>query len=96
MEFNLPAKIEKHAEIARIFGVETTGRSSIEIAEEGLERIRDLVQAIGIPLHLRELSIPREALEEIALATMSVPRLLANNARQPTIDDVRQILQNAW
>ena len=96
MECNLPAKIEKHANIARTLGVKTAQLSSQEIAEKGVGRIKDLAQTIGIPLHLKELGIPREALEEMALATMSVTRLLINNAKQLTIDDVRRIWQNAW
>lgn len=96
LEYNLPANYVKYANIARMFGVSTEGLSRKEIAEQGLEWVRILKAEIGIPAHLRELGVPREALEEMAIATMKIARLLDNNPRQLTLDDACNILQKAW
>jgi alcohol dehydrogenase class IV len=40
--------------------------------------------------------VPGEALEGMAVATMDVTRLLANNPKELTLDDVRGIWQSAW
>jgi len=55
-----------------------------------------LAADIGIPTHLRDLGVPKEALEEMAVATMDINRILANNPKPLTLDDVRRIWQNAW
>jgi alcohol dehydrogenase class IV len=95
-EFNLSANVPKYAVVARMLGVETDGLSPLEAAEKSAEAIKALAKDIGIPLHLRDLAVPREALEGMAVATMDVTRLLANNPKPLTIDEVRQIWQNAW
>jgi len=96
MECNLSANLPKYAVVAQMFGVKTQELSSQEAAERGVEKIKSLVADIGIPIHLRDLGVPREALEEMAISTMDVTRLLANNPKQLTLDDVRSIWKNAW
>jgi alcohol dehydrogenase class IV len=96
MECNLSANLPKYAIVAQMLGVETEGLTLQEAAEKGVEAARALITNIGIPLHLRELGVPKEALEEMAVATMDVTRLLANNPKKLTLDDVRRIWQNAW
>jgi len=96
MECNLSANLPKYAAVAQMLGVETEGLSLQEAAEKGVAAAKALAMDIGIPLHLRELGVPKEALEEMAVATMDVTRLLANNPKKLTLDDVRRIWQNAW
>jgi len=96
MECNLSANLSKYAIVAQMLGVEMEGLSLQEAAEKGVEAARALITDIGIPLHLRELGVPKEALEGMAVATMDVTRLLANNPKKLTLDDVRRIWQNAW
>jgi len=95
-EYNLSANLPKYAIVARIMGLKTQGLSPQEAAEQAAEAIKALVSDIGIPLHLRDLGVPREALEKMAVVTMDVTRLLANNPKQLTLDDVRHIWENAW
>ena len=95
-ECNLPANLPRYAIVAQMLGVKTQGLSLQKAAEQGVEAIKTLAADIGIPLHLRDLGVPREALEELAVATMEVTRLLANNPKKLTLDDVRRIWENAW
>ncbi len=96
MECNLPACLTKYAVIARMLEVETKQLSLHKAAEKGIEAAKKLAADIGIPSRLRDLGVPKEALEEMAVATMDVSRLLAANPKQLTLDDVRHIWQNAW
>jgi len=96
MECNLSANLPKFTVIAKILGVETGGLSLQEAAEKGVEAVKALAADIGIPTQLRNLGVPKEALEEMAVATMDVNRILANNPKPLTLDDVRRIWQNAW
>jgi alcohol dehydrogenase class IV len=95
-ECNLSANLPRYATVAQMLGMKTRGRSVQKLAERGVEAMKALLTDIGIPLHLRELGVPKEALEEMAVATMDVTRLLANNPKKLTLDDVRRIWQNAW
>jgi alcohol dehydrogenase class IV len=96
MECNLPTSLPKYAIIAQMLGVKTQGLSLQKAAEKGVEAYKALAKDIGIPLHLRDLGVSKEALEELAVATMDVTRLLNNNPKKLTLDDVRHIWQNAW
>ena len=96
MECNLSANLSRFATVAKMLGVATEGLSDQEAAEKGLEAAKALSADVGIPIHLRELGVPKEALEGLASATMNVTRLLANNPRPLTPDDVRSIWENAW
>ena len=92
----MSANVEKHATLAQIFGVETRGLSSKEIAYKGVGAARDLNKDIGIPLRLRDVGVPKEALDEMAAVSMEAGRLLSQNPRPISAEDVRQIWDNAW
>ena len=96
MECNLPANLPRYAVIAQMLGEEIEGLSFREAAERGVEAVKALAMDINIPLHLQDLGVPREALEGMAVATMDVTRLLANNPKKLTLADVRAIWENAW
>jgi len=96
MECNLPANLPRYAVIAQMLGEEIEGLSLREAAERGVEAVKTLAMDINIPLHLQALGVPREALEGMAVATMDVTRLLANNPKKLTLADVRAIWENAW
>ncbi len=96
MECNLPSNLPKYAVIAQMLGEKTEGLSLRETAERGVEAVKTLALDIGVPLHLRDLGVPKEALEGMAVATMDVTRLLANNPKRLTLDDARGIWENAW
>ncbi len=95
-ECNLSSNVARYATVARMLGVATEGLSDQEAAEKGLEAAKSLAADVGIPTRIRELGVPQEALEGLATATMAVTRLLNNNPKQLTLDDVRGIWQNAW
>lgn len=96
MECNLSANIPKYAVVAQMLGVKSPGLSLQKMAEQGVEVVKGLISDIGLPLHLRDLSVPKEALEGMAVATMDITRLLDNNPKRLTLDDVRLIWEKAW
>ncbi|GAB6137750.1 iron-containing alcohol dehydrogenase [Halanaerobaculum tunisiense] len=53
-KFNLGAKLERFADIAEIFGVQTEDLSTREAAEAALEAIKQLSEDIGIPTSLSD------------------------------------------
>jgi alcohol dehydrogenase class IV len=93
--FNLPASPQKYADIALALGAERA-ETDEETAKRGLAIVRQLSRDIGIPQHLSELDIPRDALPRIAESAMKVTRLLVNNLRELTADDAQAIYEAAY
>lgn len=96
MKCNCPAEPRKYAVVAQVLGERTDGLTEHEAAEAGIAAVKRLIQDIGLPYRLRDLNVPEGALEGMAVATMDVTRLLANNPRLLTLDDVRGIWRDAW
>jgi len=96
MQANLAANPLRYANIAQRLGVKTQGLSQLEAAQQGVAAAKSLIADSGAPLRLRDLGVPQASLEEMALATMEISRLLEVNPRQLTLDDVRQIWTDAW
>lgn len=90
MFFNFPATVEKTKQIALALGVEPC-ESAEETALAGIEEIRTLSAACGIPQYLSDLGIPEDSLEELAGIAMNVKRLLNNNPRNLSFDDAVDI-----
>ncbi|MDR1631968.1 MAG: iron-containing alcohol dehydrogenase [Dysgonamonadaceae bacterium] len=83
MKFNLPASPDKYREIALAFGAASAG--------EGIEKIKALSAACGIPQKLSEIGISRSDVETLADLAMKVTRLLVNNPREVTKEDAIDI-----
>ncbi len=85
MECNLTANPTRYAFIAEVLGEQVKNLTPIEAANAGINAVKKLIKDIGIPGRLRDLNIPKEALEGMAVATMDVTRLLANNLKNLTL-----------
>jgi len=97
MEFNRIGCREKFAQIAELMGEDTAGLSLDEASRRGIEAVRELGEDLNIPQNLRALGIKEEQLEEIAQACMETQgRLLANNPRYVSLEDVRKVLHQAY
>jgi alcohol dehydrogenase class IV len=83
MKFNLDACPEKYKEIAIAMGTTT--------ALEGIEKIRALSVACGIPQKLSDIGINSEDVENLADLAMKVTRLLVNNPKEVTREDAINI-----
>ncbi|MGE7601668.1 hypothetical protein ACQKL5_04090 [Peribacillus sp. NPDC097675] len=49
MENNIPFNIEKHAILAEQLGVSSEGRNAEQVAQEGVELLKELSSKVGIP-----------------------------------------------
>lgn len=96
MEFNLSANPEKYAKIASALGEDITGLSLNRASQRSVDAIVRLSGDVGITPHMRDLNIPADAIDDMAIAAMKVTRLLNNNPREITLEDARQIYRNAY
>ncbi len=95
MQFNLPAAVKEYAEIARVIGAEEGGSSEVT-ARNGIEKIRQLNIACGIPSKISDLDIPYSAIDNMAANAIQIQRLLKNNPREVTLKDAISIYRAAF
>jgi alcohol dehydrogenase class IV len=96
MAFNLPAREAAFAAVARLLGVDTTGLSDHEAGQKGIERVEKIREQIGIPLRIRELGGREDQLPMFAEKTFAIQRLFWLNPRPASLEDVLEILQQAY
>ena len=59
--------IDKFVSFAvNVFGISPNGKSKEEIAECGIDALRDFIIELGIPLNLQAIGVTRDMLEDIA------------------------------
>jgi alcohol dehydrogenase class IV len=95
MEFNLEATPERYARIGEALGVRKKG-SNRELAQEGVEAVRRLMKHCEVPEHMALLDVPKEAIDHMAEASMSITRLLKNNPREMDKEDAKRIYFSAY
>lgn len=95
MEYNIPAAVEKYAEVAIALGCERRSANE-ETAKAGVQRIRELIKACGIPATLRQVNVPESAIPQMAADALRIQRLLKNNPREITELDAIGIYKAAY
>lgn len=95
MEFNYVAAPKRYADVAIALGCDREA-DDVKTALKGIEKIRDLISACGIPARLRDVNIPKEAIPQMAVDAMKITRLLKNNPRPITEADAINIYNAAY
>ncbi|OQP38785.1 alcohol dehydrogenase [Niastella yeongjuensis] len=95
MEFNYVAAPKRYADVAVALGCEREA-DDVKTALKGIEKIRSLISACGIPARLRDVGIPKEAIPQMAVDAMKITRLLKNNPRLITEKDAIDIFNAAY
>src|SRR6187402_1234282 len=90
MEFNIPASPKRYADVAIALGCETQSTDE-ETANAGVQKIRQLIKACGIPATLKEVNVPESAIPQMAADAMKIQRLLKNNPREIEEKDAIEI-----
>ena len=95
MEYNIPAATQRYAEVAIALGCERQpdGKST---ACAGVRKIKELIEACGIPATLKEVNVPGSAIPQMAADAMKIQRLLKNNPREITEPDAIKIYKAAY
>jgi alcohol dehydrogenase class IV len=96
MEFNLLANPAKFAEIARAFGEDTCGKPETEAARLAVAAVKALLNDLGVSYALKDYGVPRQAIPDLAKATLGAARLISNNPRKVSEKDVIAILEKNY
>ena len=95
MEFNAVAAPSRYADVAVALGCVKEKKNS-DTAKNGVEKIRSLIAACGIPARLSDVGIPIEALPVMANDALKIQRLLKNNPRHISEKDALHIYNQAY
>jgi alcohol dehydrogenase len=96
MEFNLIATPKKYIEIAKAFGERIKRLSEIDAARLSVKAVKALLDDVGISYKLSSYGVPREEFPALAKATVGAVRLISNNPRSVTEQDVIGILETNY
>jgi len=95
MDFNIPSKPEKFAQIASAMGENIEGLNEIEAAKKSVNAVKRLLELLGIPQKLRELNISKDSFEKIAEFALNDGNI-GFNPRTVTEEQIVNILNNAY
>jgi len=96
MRYNLPANVFAFADMARIFGIFDSTVSDLENARAAILRIEVLLEKLGVPSNLNVLGLKPEHFEFVAEQAMLATRLIVNNPRELTKDNIVKILERGY
>jgi alcohol dehydrogenase len=96
MEFNLIAAPKKYIQIAKAFGERPKRLSEIDGARLSVKAVKALLDDVGISYRLSSYGVPREEFPALAKATVGAVRLISNNPRAVTEQDVIGILETNY
>ena len=96
MQFNYLGDLESFGEIAQAMGEPLERLSRRARAEAAVHAVRLLSQDVGIPQHLSEVGVTESSLGRMADAAIEIRRLLDNNPRSMTRDDIYTIYRQAY
>lgn len=95
MEYNMIGDLQKFANIARAMGEVTEMLSLREQAELASKSVFSLSRDIGIPQKLSEFGVKKEDIPGLAEAAVQVTRLMDNNPKKLTLEEVQECLYKA-
>jgi alcohol dehydrogenase class IV len=91
MEFNADHALEKFKQVAISMNIDTDGKNDEEISKEVTDSIYKMIDDLKIPNNLKEYGIGENDLEILVEGAANVTRLLDNNPKPMTKEDIRKI-----
>lgn len=95
MEFNVLGNIPKFAQVAQFLGEKVESMTLLEQAYQASRAVKAIYRDLKIPQSLSELNVPKEALPGMAKAAINATRLMVNNPRTMSVQDIETIYRNA-
>lgn len=95
LEYNMISNVKKYAELARAMGEKVDHLSDREAAERFIEAVKTLSKDLGIPEHLSEIGVRREALPAVARDSLSSIDIPAN-PRRYSEEAILELLEKAF
>ena len=87
---------QKFAQIAGALGKPNGQGAGASSAEASVDAVTELCSQVGIVSRLGALGIPEDAIDPMAAGALKVTRLMKNNPREMTLEDVKRIYREAY
>jgi len=91
MEFNRDAIEERLKDVAVQMGIDTTALTAGDAAGKVIERLYELSRILNIPSSLKTYGISERDLDQMVEAASKVTRLLDNNPKRMSLEDIKNI-----
>jgi alcohol dehydrogenase class IV len=91
MEYNFDAIKPRLAEVADAMGIDAGGRTTDSRAKAAMEELRALVKDLEIPSNMSVFGVTEGDLDFLAEAASKVTRLLGNNPKKMSVEDIREV-----
>ncbi len=94
MDFNKDYCKEKYCIMAQAFGLETTGKTKDEIAQQFVEELYSLNRDLNIKCDLKAVGVTEDVISSLVDGASKVTRLLNNNPKPLSKSDMYKIYEN--
>ncbi|QXE17866.1 iron-containing alcohol dehydrogenase [Clostridium sp. 001] len=91
MKFNMDCITDRLYEVAGYMGIDVKGDTEEQASKKVIERLVKWTDTLHIPQNLREFGVKEENIHELAVAASKVTRLLGNNPKKLSIEDIEAI-----
>ncbi|MBP8251073.1 MAG: iron-containing alcohol dehydrogenase [Herpetosiphon sp.] len=95
IKFNAQTQAERYSRIARAFGINTGGRNRDDVINDLINGITQLAQDCGLPIRLRDVGVPEDALPMLADQAFS-DGALYHNPIEATAEDLLELFRAAY
>jgi alcohol dehydrogenase class IV len=96
MKVNAQACQARFVDIAKAIGLQVHNKSCQQITDSVLNAIEQICREVQIPATLRHFDIPEDAIPTLAIEASKVTRLLRNNPKTLTVEDIEKIYRSAF
>ncbi|WP_095101146.1 iron-containing alcohol dehydrogenase [Pseudomonas sp. Irchel 3A5] len=96
MAWNKMACVERFRDIAEAMGLRVEHLSDEDAANQAVQAMADLCQAVDIPKGMRSFNVPEDAIPAMAEEASKIDRLMRNNPRKLTAADIEKIYRAAY
>ena len=96
MEWNKISCVEKFRDIAVALGANTLNLSDEEAADHAVQTMRRLCDTVNIPKGMRHFNVPEEDIPAMAEDASKITRLLKNNPRKLSKEEIEEIYKSAY
>lgn len=94
-EYNIIACPDRFAQLARIMGYDTTGKTTFQAAQLAVDGMREMCKAVGIPQSIKEIGAKPEDFELMAKNALKDGNAFSN-PRKGNEKDIVNLLQQAY
>lgn len=96
MAWNKMACVERFRDIAEAMGLRVAHLSDEDAANQAVQAMAQLCEAVNIPKGMRSFNVPEDAIAAMAEEASKIDRLMRNNPRKLTAADIEKIYRAAY